>query len=139
MKALIFVLAILFLSTATAQAVTLAPYVYLYDPSTGRTLVVKNCAAPNLLSLAPQAGIAAAQTCFCSWSDAGANGLILTCAMPTGTRVVQQADPRLYQLVAINRTQNAIQAIPPPPCKKGGANEDHASQNGIDNSSKNCK
>lgn len=88
---------ILFLSSQQAFAV-FQPYVQVYNQNTRSYQLVKNCVAPVFMTLQPQPGYTADQTCNCNWNDDGRD-LVLTCHMPSGLQVLQTADASVYALV----------------------------------------
>lgn len=115
---------------------TADPRLYTLVPYGAKSRLVRNCTPPDYMTLKSQPGVSL--TCFCSWRDTS-SGLVLGCELPQGFSDMTIADPRIYRLVRISSTQNAIELIKADPCSKKGANEEHASQSGIENSLKNCK
>ena len=98
MKSIVLMISMLLVSTVAAKA-AFQEYVMVYDAKTRISRMVKNCVAPNLVSLTPQPGFTAAQTCVCNWADGGGASYVLTCAMPTGSQQLQTAAKSRYMLV----------------------------------------
>lgn len=129
MRMFLFIIALMQVTSFNAFGDT---FTWVYDPYFKTYKMVRSCVAPNFISLNPQTGYTLQQTCFCTWTDQRSAGLVLTCNMPQGKMVLQTADPRYYQLEAINANQNRIVVISNKNCNndKGTKN---ANQNGINN------